>query len=277
MALCLAGFPQARACAGRERERQMKPSLDATGSQIVSGCTMFSGLKIAAVVPAYNEEKFIRDTLQTMPDCVDDVVVVDDCSADNTVFEVNRSGDLRITLIQHERNQGAGAAIVSGYREAMRRGADVAVVLAGDGQMDPAELTSLLTPIAADEADYVKGNRLSHPELAERMPFNRRLGNWALTWLTRRVTGAHAVTDSQCGYTAISRRALQMLPLSELWPRYGYPNDIISHLRHLNLRIADRPVTPIYGDEQSGIRPFVDLPAFGFVLGRSLVRNYLYR
>ncbi|MBX3184110.1 MAG: glycosyltransferase family 2 protein [Polyangiaceae bacterium] len=206
------------------------------------------------VIPAYREERLLPRTLRRVPACVDGVVVVDDASPDATSRAAREAGDARLVLERHPRNLGVGAAIRTGYRRALSEGADLIIVMAADDQMDPADLPALAEPILADRADYVKGNRLIHPD-KRRMPLARRAAGHALGWLTARATG-YALSDSQCGYTAISAAALRVLPLDELWPRYGYPNDLLGLLSQARLRVAEVPVRPIYADEASGVRPW---------------------
>lgn len=234
---------------------------------------MYGRQRLAVVIPAYNEERLIARTVRTVPAFVDHVVLVDDCSTDRTRWCALTVGDHRLEVIGHRRNRGVGAAIATGYGRALACGADIAVVLAGDGQMDPAEMDRLIEPIAVGVADYVKGNRLGHPELDRRMPPSRRLGNRVLTALTRLACGDATLNDTQCGYTAISRAAMQRVPLDALWPRYGYPNDLLGLLRVRGLRVLERPVTPIYGDEESGIRPHTVIPMLSFVLARTWLRR----
>ena len=107
---------------------------------------VFESARVAAVVPAYNEEQMIGKVIETMPDFVDHIVIVDDCSPDDTSDVVRASADPRVVLIRHEVNQGVGGAIITGHRAAMELGADVNVVMAGDAQMDPAYLPALLEP-----------------------------------------------------------------------------------------------------------------------------------
>jgi hypothetical protein len=126
--------------------------------------------------------------------------------------------------------------------------------MAGDAQMDPSDLAAIVEPIAHGHADYVKGNRFAHAQRA-RMPFERRVAGKVLAALTRRATGL-AIDDSQCGYTAIASRAIASLPLHDLWPRYGYPNDLLGLLAARRLRVAEVPVRPIYAGEASGVRPW---------------------
>src|SRR4051812_16570304 len=96
-----------------------------------------------------------------MPSFVDQVIVVDDASGDRTSFEAARAGSAEV--IRHPENRGVGAAIVTGYRRALERGASVVAVMAGDGQMHPDDLAAVVLPVVRGEADYVKGNRLAYP------------------------------------------------------------------------------------------------------------------
>ena len=122
---------------------------------------MYEGKTIAVFVPAHNEEKLIGQVLDTIPDFVDLIIVVDDASTDCTPDIVasyhTRLAD-RLVLVRHSRNQGVGAAIVTGYKQALLKHSDVVAVMAGDGQMDPDDLVRLVTPIVRGEAEYVKGN-----------------------------------------------------------------------------------------------------------------------
>ncbi|MCK4986972.1 MAG: glycosyltransferase family 2 protein, partial [Desulfobacterales bacterium] len=117
---------------------------------------MYKDKSICVIVPAYNESTQIGKVLSTMPDFVDRVVVVDDASKDDTVDIVrqyqNKMG--KIELIQHEINQGVGAAISSGYIRARDKAYDVTAVMAGDGQMDPDDLHKIIEPVVAGRADY---------------------------------------------------------------------------------------------------------------------------
>jgi glycosyltransferase involved in cell wall biosynthesis len=230
---------------------------------------MFRHLRVAVVVPAYNERAKIAETVASVPACVDDVIVVDDASIDDTA-ELARNGDPRVAVLSHPTNSGVGAAIATGYKRALAARVDVAVVMAGDGQMDPEDLPALLAPIADNRADYVKGNRFLHPTIWREMPAMRIVGNVLLSAATRVTSGYRNVFDSQCGYTAIHRRALEAIDLDVLWARYGYPNDLLSRLHVAGVRVVDVPVRPIYGDTwRSGIRLGTALHPLPWVLLRS--------
>ena len=234
---------------------------------------MIGGQRIAVVIPAHDEQERIGATLATLPDDVDDIVVVDDGSADRTGAIVRPSRDARVRLLVHARNRGVGAAIATGYRAAFERGADVAVVMGADGQMDPGELVRLASPVVRGEADYAKGDRLAHREIGA-MPLSRRAGNLLFSALTRAVTGL-AISDSQCGYTALSRRAAARLDLDALWPGYGYPNDLLARAAEAGLRVVDVPVRPIYRGEESGIGLWEGLVVIPGVILRAGARRHL--
>ncbi len=234
---------------------------------------MYRALRVGVVIPAFNERRAIASTVQTLPAFVDAVIVVDDASRDDT-FECAsqslRSDGPPLYVLRHAANRGVGAAIGTGYRHALSLDLDVAVVMGGDGQMDPADLPALLDPIADGRADYVKGDRFRHRGTWRAMPVTRLAGNIALSTLTRVTSGYRHVWDSQCGYTAIHRSVLARLPIDELWPRYGYPNDLLARLHTAGARVVDVPVRAIYGEHwKSGINLKTIVHPIPWVLARS--------
>lgn len=229
---------------------------------------MYRQLRVCVVIPAFNESAKIAATVSNVPAFVDHVIVIDDASTDDTWLATPRSA--RVEVVRHGANRGVGAAIATGYKRALELDADVAVVMAGDGQMDPEDLPALLAPIADGEADYVKGNRFKHPSIWSTMPPHRIVGNVLLSAATRVTSGYTHVFDSQCGYTAIHRRALSAIDLDVLWTRYGYPNDLLSRLFVAGVRVTDVPVRPIYGEHwRSGINLGTALHPLPWVLLRS--------
>ena len=215
---------------------------------------MYGELRVAVVIPAHEEAELLPVTVAGLPDWVDGVIVVDDASRDATAHVASELETSRLELIVHHENQGVGGAIVTGYRRALCMGFDAVVVVGADNQMDPTEMPALLEPLVEGSADYVKGNRLGHPEVYRRMPWVRLIGNIVLTAMTRLATGYGHLRDAQCGYTAINRQTLEKLSLESLYPRYGFPNDLLAKLADIHARVVDRPVSPIYGQEQSGLR-----------------------
>ncbi|HEY6584640.1 MAG TPA: glycosyltransferase family 2 protein [Gaiellaceae bacterium] len=235
---------------------------------------MVDGKRVAVVVPAYDEEALIGETLAGIPAFVDRVYVVDDNSSDATAARAGEAGDPRVQVISHEANEGVGAAIVTGYRRALDEGIDVTAVMAADGQMDPSDLESLAGAVARGEVDYAKANRLFTGQAWELMPRHRYLGNAVLSMLTKIASGYWHVADSQSGYTAISRETLERLDLDRIYRRYGFPNDMLVHLNVWNARVRDYPSRPIYGvGERSGIRLWRVVPAIAWLL----VKGFFWR
>jgi glycosyltransferase involved in cell wall biosynthesis len=227
---------------------------------------MWQSAKVAVVVPCFRESRLIARTVAGIPAFVDLVVVVDDASDDGTAGAVLALADPRVQLVEHAENRGVGAAIVSGYRAALAAGCDVFAVMAGDAQMAPEDLAGVVAPVALGHASYVKGNRFVHARSSD-MPLARRFAGRMLALATRWATGL-VVDDCQCGYTAISRAAVLRLPLEDLWPRFGYPNDLLGMLAARGLSVLEVPVRPVYADEQSGVRAWHALSILGLIARR---------
>jgi pimeloyl-ACP methyl ester carboxylesterase len=215
---------------------------------------MWRGARVVVILPAYNEERLIARTLRRLPAYVAQAIVVDDASQDRTRAVVAALDDARIRLVGHSYNRGVGAAIATGYHVALAARADLLVVMAADDQMDPADLEPLLGAVWQAGADYAKGNRFRHADYRT-MPRARRWVGRALSLLTRWAT-ALDVDDCQCGYTVLTAEAARRVPLAELWPGYGYPNDLLGLLAEQGLKVAEVPVRPVYADEASGVRPY---------------------
>jgi len=228
---------------------------------------MLEGKRVAVVVPAYDEARLVGETLAGIPDFVDRIYVVDDASRDGTGELAGAVGDPRVEVIRHERNRGVGAAIATGYRRALEEEVDVTCVMAADNQMDPSELGGLVEPVARGEVEYAKANRLFSGEAWTVIPRMRYLGNAVLSLLTKIASGYWHVADSQAGFTALSLDALRRLDLDRLYPRYGFPNDMLVHLNVQNARVRDVASRPIYDvGEQSGIKLRAVVPRISWLL-----------
>ena len=239
---------------------------------------MLRGQRIAVVVPAFNEADKIARTIRSVPGFVDHVIVVDDASGDSTARIAARSGRRGLEVLSHATNRGVGAAIATGYRRAAALGAQATAVMAGDAQMDPADLPQLLAPVLSGAADYAKGNRFAWSDCWRQMPWSRYLGNVVLSLLTRLACGYGTLFDSQCGYTVASRAALQAIDPDTMFARYGYPNDLLARLARAGARVVDVPVRPVYGPGwRSGIRVWTVVYPISFVLLRALVLRLLVR
>jgi glycosyltransferase involved in cell wall biosynthesis len=230
---------------------------------------VLEGKSIGVVVPAHDEERLIEETLAGIPAFVDRIYVVDDASQDATVERAREVAekDARITVIEHERNGGVGAAIVTGYKRAVEEHVGVTCVMAADNQMDPADLETIAGPVVRGEVEYSKANRLFTGQAWELIPHYRYLGNAVLSLLTKIASGYWHVADSQSGYTAVAHHTLEELDLDRLYPRYGFPNDMLVHLNIVNARVRDVPSRPVYDvGERSGIRLRKVVPRISWLL-----------
>jgi glycosyltransferase involved in cell wall biosynthesis len=237
---------------------------------------MYKNKTIAVVVPAYNEEKQIEKVLKTIPKYVDKVVVIDDSSKDNTkpIVKKIENNNNKVILLSHKKNQGVGGAIITGYKWVINNKIDIAAVMAGDGQMDPSELSSILNPIIKEKVDYVKGNRLFTGEAWKKIPRIRYLGNSILSLLTKIASGYWHIADFQSGYTAIKRETLELLELDRIYKRYGMPNDFLVKLNVIEAKVKDVPIKPRYNiGEKSGIKMHKVIPIISWLL----FKRFLWR
>lgn len=240
---------------------------------------MLDNATIGVVVPAYNEELLISKTLETMPSFVDRIFVINDASTDRTAEELERccKSDPRIHVINHETNQGLGQSLIDGYLESLAQRCDVTAVMAGDAQMAPDDLPNVVGPVARGEVDYVKGNRLLRDDVVARMPAHRYYGNNLLTLLTKFATGYWRIIDPQCGYTAISLRALESIPIADMIKGYGYNAHILNMLNLNSFTVRDVEVQPVYGQEQSKIKLKSYIPTVSRLLVRLFARRMWHK
>lgn len=239
--------------------------------------------RIAIVMPAYNEERRIAETLRSLPTYVRHILVVDDCSRDATsavVTEFARQ-DPRIELIRHEKNQGVGGAMITGLARARELRAQLVVKMDGDGQMSAADLPALLRPLVSGQADFAKGNRFHDFLALTQMPLLRRAGNMGLSFLTKAAAGYWNIADPCNGYVAIRGEVLSALPLHSLQKSYFFETSLLSQLFLLGAVIRDVPMPARYGQEQSKLRIsriLLEFPPklFGCLLRRLVLKNFIY-
>jgi glycosyltransferase involved in cell wall biosynthesis len=238
---------------------------------------VLKGLGIAVVVPAHNEEVLISKVISTMPDFVDHIVIVDDASTDGTRSAALSAADARTEVITHDGNQGVGGSIITGHRRAIELGADVSAVMAGDAQMDPDYLESLLEPITDRGYGFTKANRFFSSDSFRGMPRTRIFGNVVLSFLTKLASGYWNIFDPQNGYTAVRTDVLQRLNLDRIAKSYEFENDLLINLNILDVHATDVPIPAVYGDEVSGIRLRRVIPAITFLLVKGFWRRVMQK
>lgn len=234
---------------------------------------MYKKNNIAAVIPAYNEEGFIGDVIESLPEFVDHIIVVDDCSQDNTYDVAYRINDNRVIVLKTPENQGVGGATVTGYKKALELKSDIVVKMDGDGQMSSEHLPQLLDVIIEDGYEYAKGNRFLKAESLETMPRHRLFGNIILTFMNKLASGQWHIFDPQNGYTAIRADALHSLNLNNIHKGYFFENDMLIQLNLHSFRVKDVSIPAKYGKEQSDIKLLNTIKMFPLLF----LKRFFYR
>jgi dolichol-phosphate mannosyltransferase len=243
----------------------------------------FTAYTIATVIPAYRVERDIESVLQDLPAYIKHIIVVDDASPDSSAELVIALAkkNKRIILIQHSENLGVGAAMISGFRKALELGAQIVIKLDGDGQMNPAHIPALITPLIQGKADYVKGNRFRDFQSLQQMPFIRRIGNLGLSFLTKAATGYWSIFDPTNGFFAIRAEILAQLPLEHIDKSYFFETSMLANLYLLGALVMDVPIPARYRNETSNLsirRTLFEFPlklSFTF-FRRILLKYYIY-
>ena len=219
----------------------------------------------------------VLDVLARVGPEVERIYCVDDaCPEASGRLVRERVVDPRVEVLLNPANLGVGGATMVGYRRAVEDGAEVIVKLDGDGQMDPALLPQLVAPVVAGHADYAKGNRFWDLGHIGRMPFIRRVGNLALSFMAKASTGYWNVFDPTNGYTAIHARLLEWLPLERVSPRYFFESDLLFRLGTLRAVVVDVPMDARYGQQASGLRPWGVAGEFAWKHLRNVVKRLGY-
>ena len=213
---------------------------------------------IVVVMPARNAASTLERTVSGIPkDWVDEIILVDDKSTDNTV-DVAR--DLPINVIWHPHNVGYGGNQKTCYLEALQRDADIVVMLHPDGQYEPTLIPQMVTPILLGEADLVLGSRLAEPGMARAggMPLYKYVANRALTAVENRLLGT-SLSEMHTGYRAYSRRLLLQVPFLRNALDFSFDSEMLMQSIHLGFRVAEVPARTRYFDDASSIslRPSV--------------------
>jgi glycosyltransferase involved in cell wall biosynthesis len=238
---------------------------------------MFFQHTIAVVIPAFNVENQIPRVLKALPGFVDAIIVIDDCSTDETCAAVNRVPLANLTLIKHRENRGVGGAMKTGFAECLHKGYDIVVKMDGDDQIDSRYLPSLIYPLCMDYCDYAKGNRFSLTPMDATMPLIRRIGNLALSFVNKAATGYWHIFDPQNGFLAIRAKSLKKIRTEWIDNSYYFENSMLVNLNIIEARVADVFIPSRYADEKSHLRISWAIRSFPLRLIRSLCRRSFYR
>jgi glycosyltransferase involved in cell wall biosynthesis len=234
--------------------------------------------RIAVVIPCFRVRRSLRGVVESLPDWIDAIIVVDDACPEKSHEVLNDDpADPRVFLLRHESNQGVGGAMITGFRKALEGDYEVIVKIDGDGQMDPAHIVDIVHPIASGLCDFTKGNRFIHLESLRSMPFARRMGNVGLTFLTKFASGQWHLSDPTNGYLAIHREALRLLSFKRLSQGYFFETSLLIQLNIIRAVAFDIPIPARYAGERSSLR--ITRVLFGFPprLLWGLVNRLLWR
>ena len=200
-------------------------------------------------MPAYNVESTLEKTIAAIPEgCIDEIILVNDCSVDRTVEIAEK---LNLTVVTHNENKGYGGAQKTGYREAIRRGCDAVVLLHSDNQYDPSKAPKFISKIIDEKFDVVSGTRMLLGDvLSNGMPLWKYVPNRFLTWLENLVFRTN-LTDYHNGYRAYSVDFLKQIPLELLSEKFDFDTDIIIQAAIRKARIAEIPHFTRYNQENS--------------------------
>jgi glycosyltransferase involved in cell wall biosynthesis len=232
---------------------------------------------VAIVIPCYRVERHIAGVISSIPPQYKTIICVDDASPDKTASEIELLGDSRVTLLRHEKNRGVGGAMKTGYAEALRCGARIAVKMDGDGQMSSDDLDHLVAPLLSGKAEYAKGNRFVDLKALREMPGKRLFGNAVLSFASKAACGYWNMLDVSNGYTAVSSDMLKRMDFDLLSERYFFETSVLIELNILRATVADVEMPARYGDEQSSLKVSRVATTFPPLLIHGLLRRFYWR
>lgn len=218
---------------------------------------MYRKLETAVVIPCYNEEKMITQTIKKIPEYIDHIIAVNDASTDNTIGVLNKLKKQygKLIVVDNKVNQGVGGALITGYDYAIKNTRATAIgIVAGDDQFDSSYLKAMLDDFIDQSADYVKASRFFHREAFKTMPKYRQFGNIFISLLTKFSTGYYSITDITNGCGWLRREIIEKVDFSIVEKRYDYETSMLTALSIANAKVIDHAVPAHYGDEKSTIK-----------------------
>ncbi len=246
---------------------------------------------IALIMPAHNEERYVEDTISSIPNTIDFVLFINDGSTDSTLKiaqkcliksgrkELGNSKSKLSFKILNQENLGVGSAVFNGLKELIILEKNkklekyfpdkekwVVLIMDSDGQMDPNDIPNLTKPIINNTADHVKGNRIG----LEGMPKIRKFGSYLLKKLMRLASGYPFINDTQCGYRAIDLEMIKLWDFSNIWDDYGYTNWWLLESGRRSFKLKEVSVKSIYKGEKSKLKIRKFLPNVSLLIFKKL-------
>ncbi len=249
---------------------------------------------VIIIIPAFNEEEYVEDTISSIPNEIDLVILINDGSTDLTVknaenafsnkkwSKIDNNNSKSNYLIMNQKNKGVGAAVCNGLKQSLElfksgkledlfpnKKEWVIVIMDADGQMDPGDIKPLIQPLITNKADHVKGDRFD----LKGMPKSRKFGSFLLKKLMRFASGYPKINDTQCGYRAINMNMLEKWDFSNFWSGFGYTNWWILESGRRSFRMEEIPVKCIYNEKKSKLKVRIFLPNVSLLIFMKLWRR----
>jgi dolichol-phosphate mannosyltransferase len=219
---------------------------------------------ITVVIPCYNVSRHIAEVIRNLPAEVTWIIAVNDLSKDNTwniLTDIQKENKKLIT-ITHEKNQGVGGSMLTGFKKSLELNSDITIKMDGDDQMDSSYIPELIKPLIDNKADYTKGNRFRDFKSLKKMPIIRRIGNLGLSFFIKAASGYWNIFDPNNGFVAISKEMLKTININKIHKRYFFESSMLIELYHVDAVIQEIPMKARYGDEKSSLS--VTRALFGF-------------
>jgi dolichol-phosphate mannosyltransferase len=232
---------------------------------------------IAVILPCYKSSNLVLDVIDRINQDVAEIIVVDDCCPEGTGKLVeDKCQDKRVKVIFHSANEGVGAAMKTGFTEALKGSCEVIVKIDSDGQLAPEILQRFADPILKNHADYCKGNRFYNIESLSDMPKIRLFGNSALSFLTKFSSGYWSIMDPTNGYIAIHRKVLENIPIHKLENRFFFETDLLFRMNTINALVLDIPMDAVYNGAKSNLSVTRSLPSFLYKNVKLFLKRIFY-
>lgn len=238
---------------------------------------------ISVVIPCYNVSMHIAKVISGIPDNISWIIAVNDCSTDDTdniLTQLQETND-KLIYLKHEKNQGVGGAMITGFKKSIALNCDITIKMDGDNQMDSAYIPLLIKPLLENRADFTKGNRFRDFSALRRMPIIRRIGNLGLSFMIKAASGYWNIYDPSNGYIAIKNDTLKIVPMDKLHNRFFFETSLLLELYYTNAVIEEIPMQAQYGNEESNlsiIKTLFEFPSklfFAFIK-RMLLKYFLF-
>ena len=232
-------------------------------------------IKVKVIIPCYKVEKQIRKVVEELPDYVHSIILVNDKSPDSTpeILSQLAQENPKVTVVNHDVNQGVGGAMISGFLEALKTEGDFIVKLDGDGQMDASYIKKMVSGLESDGCDFAKGNRFFDRKELAQMPFIRRLGNLGLSFLIKMSSGYWKISDPTNGFFCIRQSTLQRIDTKRLSKRFFFECSLLIESFYAGAKIKDVAIPAIYADEKSNLSIFKTLLTFPPKLSSAFIRR----